>query len=348
MDHKKIRISFFIILLIIAVVGVGLLFLPYMGPLIFAAILAVVFQPLYTQLLRHAFFKRRPSLASILVVLTVTVIIILPLSILTLLLITETSDLYTKVASNSDIYKIISDVQVYILGKVGNFPIDLGAAVKEGTKNLFSFIVKHIGSLFADVMGLIFSFFLTLFALYYLIKDGHKLNDILVNFSPLTIKDDKQIVDSLKIAFNSVIKGTILIALLQGLLEGIGLFIFGVPNPVLFGFMAVIASVIPMLGTIVITIPATIYLLLTGHTVAAVGILLWGVLLVGLIDNFVRPKLIENDTNLHPLLIFISIIGGLKLFGVLGFIFGPILLSLLFALLDIYKKTFKIYIEEGR
>jgi len=348
MDHKKIRISFFIILLIIAVVGVGLLFLPYMGPLIFAAILAVVFQPLYTQLLRHAFFKRRPSLASILVVLTVTVIIILPLSILTLLLITETSDLYTKVASNSDIYKIISDVQVYILGKVGNFPIDLGAAVKDYTKNLFSFIVKHIGSLFADVMGLIFSFFLTLFALYYLIKDGHKLNDILVNFSPLTIKDDKQIVDSLKIAFNSVIKGTILIALLQGLLEGIGLFIFGVPNPVLFGFMAVIASVIPMLGTIVITIPATIYLLLTGHTVAAVGILLWGVLLVGLIDNFVRPKLIENDTNLHPLLIFISIIGGLKLFGVLGFIFGPILLSLLFALLDIYKKTFKIYIEEGR
>jgi predicted PurR-regulated permease PerM len=134
---------------------------------------------------------------------------------------------------------------------------------------------------------------------------------------------------------------------MQGILEGIGLFVFGVPNPVLLGTITVIGALVPMLGTVIVTVPATIYLIATGHIVAATGFLLWGLLIVGLVDNFVRPKVLERETKLHPLLLLLSVLGGINFFGALGFILGPILLSLLFTLLEMYKKDFKKYISKS-
>jgi len=184
-----------------------------------------------------------------------------------------------------------------------------------------------------------------LFALYYLLKDGKKLTKAVITYSPLADKYDKQILEKLSIAVNSVIKGSLLISIIQGILAGIGFWIFGVPNPALLGAATVIASLIPAVGTAVIILPACFYLFLTSHFLAGIGLLLWGLLLVGLIDNFLRPKLIEKDIHLHPFLILLSVIGGISLFGAFGFILGPLVLSLLFALLDIYKEEFKDYIE---
>lgn len=341
MTNKNIQSGFFISLLIAALLFVGYIFLPYLDTLVFASILAVVFHPLYVKLRRRPFFKNSPGIASSVMVLLVTSIIIIPLIILMLLCITEATNLYVKATNNPNFYTPIAEAQVYFVRKLGSFPIDLGAALKDYTKNLFSFLVTHVGFIVGNTMNLIFSFFLTLFALYYLIKDGEKLHDKFIGYTPLAASDDERIAKKLVIAFNSVIKGTILIALLQGVLEGVGLFIFGMPNPILLGAVTVITAVIPVVGTMIITIPASIYLFTVGQPVSAIGLFLWGALIVGLIDNLVRPKLIERDTNLHPLLVFISVIGGLNVFGALGFIFGPILLSLLVALLNIYKQGLK-------
>ena len=116
----------------------------------------------------------------------------------------------------------------------------------------------------------------------------------------------------------------------------LGLAIFAVPSPALWGMVAVVASLIPAIGAGVIILPAAIYLFIASGPIFGLGILLWGALIVGLIDNLLRPKLIERGIHIHPLLILFSVLGGIGFFGVTGFLLGPLILSLLFALLDIY------------
>ena len=137
-------------------------------------------------------------------------------------------------------------------------------------------------------------------------------------------------------AIGSVVKGNFTIAFIQGFLTTIGFTIFAVPNAILWGTAAAIASLIPSVGTSLVFAPAVILLFINGEVFSSVGLLLWGALAVGLIDNFLGPKFIGRGMKLHPLLILFSVFGGLALFGLIGFILGPIILSLLFALLHIY------------
>jgi len=127
-----------------------------------------------------------------------------------------------------------------------------------------------------------------------------------------------------------------MIAIIQGLLSGAGFFIFGVPNPALWGIIAAICALVPGFGTSLVLVPAIIYLFFAGTGAAAIGLALWGALLVGLVDNFLSPILMQRGINIHPLFILFSIIGGLAFFGPSGFIMGPLFLSLLFTLFDIY------------
>jgi predicted PurR-regulated permease PerM len=135
-----------------------------------------------------------------------------------------------------------------------------------------------------------------------------------------------------------VIKGSLLIALIQGMVSGTGFAIFGVPNPVLLGSVAIIAALIPNVGTAVVLTPAILYLYLTDQVWQSAGLLIWGITAVGLIDNLLGPTLIGRSSKIHPLLILLAVLGGLAFFGPLGFILGPLVISLLFAVLDIYER----------
>jgi predicted PurR-regulated permease PerM len=135
--------------------------------------------------------------------------------------------------------------------------------------------------------------------------------------------------------------GTLFIALIQGLLAGVGFWIFGLPQPALWGTLTIITALVPVVGTALIWLPASIYLFSTGVTGMALGLFLWGAILVGSIDNFLRPKLIERYMKVHPFFILISVLGGLSLFGPLGFLLGPLVLSLILALLEIYPEFLK-------
>ena len=178
--------------------------------------------------------------------------------------------------------------------------------------------------------------FIFLIALYYLFKDGHKLKTAVVALSPLQDIHDETIFDKLVLAINSVIKGSLAVAFIQGILTAVGLAIFGVPNAVLWSSVAAITALIPGIGTALVLLPAILYLYFSGQTLFAVGLLLWGMTAVGLVDNFLGPKLVERGMRLHPFLILLSILGGISFFGPLGFLLGPLVLSLLFALLEIY------------
>ncbi len=172
-----------------------------------------------------------------------------------------------------------------------------------------------------------------------------EFKEVLKDISPISSDHEDKLIDRIVAAVNGVVKGSFLVALAQGAIATIGFLIFGVPEPFLWGLFTVVAALVPTVGTALSLVPAIIYLLITGNTPQAIGLIIWGAAAVGLVDNFLGPKLIGTSTKLHPVLVLLSIIGGLQFFGILGFLIGPILLAIFVALTDMYRKDFKEYLS---
>jgi predicted PurR-regulated permease PerM len=198
-----------------------------------------------------------------------------------------------------------------------------------------NFLLNNLGSIFFNLAQIISELFVFLFAFFYLLRDGEKIKQAIIKLSPLNKEDDEIIIEKISGAINSVIKGSLLVALIQGALLAVGLFIFSVPNPVLWGAVSAIGALIPMVGTTIVILPAALYLYLNGQVLAALGVLLWGTVFVGLAENLIRPPLVGRGMSLHPLLVLLSVLGGLSFFGPFGLIFGPLVATLFVVLIDI-------------
>lgn len=348
MDYKKIQTYFFLAILLIVLAVNLTIFSPYLYAMVLALIFAVILHPIYVKMLKTRFFKKTPSLTAFVVLFFLILLIITPLLTLGILLVKEATALYFDLTSTGMIDFLIERFQNFANQHFPNANINIAENFNESFNQFLKYLINNLGAVFSNVFGLAFSFFIMLFGVYYLLKDGKKFRNALVVFSPLADRYDKQIITKLSQAVNSVVKGTLLIAIIQGTLAGAGFLIFGVPNAILLGSVTIITALIPAIGTAATIIPAIIYLFMTGSTLSAIGLLLWGSLLVGLIDNFLRPKLLAKDIHLHPMLILLSAVGGIVIFGAMGFFIGPLMLSLLFALLDIYQEEFHDYISNGR
>jgi len=158
--------------------------------------------------------------------------------------------------------------------------------------------------------------------------------------SPLPDKDDEKIFKRLAQSIRSVATGTILIALLQGVLTAVGLSIFGFDRAILWGAVAFFGALIPSVGTSIVWVPAILYSVFQGDFLVAIGASIWGVLAVGLIDNLLGPYLMSRGNNLHPFIILIAVLGGISLFGPIGLIVGPVIVTLFRVLLEIYGSYF--------
>jgi predicted PurR-regulated permease PerM len=183
--------------------------------------------------------------------------------------------------------------------------------------------------------------------MFYFMRDGAYIKRKFVSWSPLLDKYDEYITSTLKRAILSVFGGTVVVAVIQGILTGIGFLIFDIPAPAVWGAVAAIAAFIPGIGTSLVIVPGIIYLLIAGNTTYAIGLAIWGIVAVGLIDNILGPHLVNKGVHIHPFLILVSVLGGLSTFGPIGFILGPLVLALLFALLEVYRTSFTD-ISEGR
>ena len=197
-----------------------------------------------------------------------------------------------------------------------------------------------MAALAKGVVGIVFDLVIVLFICFFLLIDGEKFLKEIKLLSPLEVSHHERIVHQLEKTLKATLKGSIIVALAQGLLGGLGFWIFDIPMAAFWGVCMVFSSVIPLVGTALIWIPAALYLALTSSFWMAIGLALWGTLIISGADNVLRPMLLKGEAHLHPLLTFLSILGGLIYFGFLGFILGPIVLSFLMTLFEIYKKEF--------
>lgn len=333
--HRFSSYNFLLATLTVSCTVVYFVAKPFLSPLILAAVFAYLFQPIYKNFIR--FFKESESLAAFITTLIIIILIMIPLIFLGIRIFKESSQLYQSLTIQSEgspsesIETIIEKIFSFFLIPQ-NLKLNLGQYAKQGVEIL----VQKLGAVFSGLAKTLFNIFVFLIAFYYFLKDGHKLKNYLITLSPLDDKDDELIVSRLKQSVSAAIKGNLTIGLIQGILTGIGFAIFGVPNAVLWGGVAAITALLPGIGTALVIIPAIAFLFLIGNIFNGIGLIIWGVIAVGLIDNFLGPKLIGRGMQLHPLIVFISVIGGISLFGPLGFLLGPLSMSVCVALIDIY------------
>lgn len=339
MQNSRNHHLFLLICLSASIVFAFFIVQPFLVALIMAGVFAFLFQPLYLRMVHGT--KGRHSLSAFLITIIAIVLVVMPIIFLGTIVLKEATSLYQNLSSGDS--NIIKKVENMIVGAQSAFPLlknvelDFGRYASQGLEAL----AQNIGAIFSSFAKIILNSFVFLTAFYFFLKDGKQFSKYLILLSPLDDKDDLFIISRLKTAVQATVKGSLTIGFIQGVLTGLGFAIFGVPNPVLWGSVAAIAALIPGVGTALIIIPSVIYLFVSGQTYSGIGLGVWGTLAVGMIDNFLSPKLVGRGMQLHPLAVFVSVLGGMALFGPLGFIFGPLAISISLALMDIYASLKK-------
>ncbi len=325
MEQSRIQSAFFIGLFAVVLLLNFLIFRAYFAVLFIALTLAVIFYPIYKSLFKS--FKSE-RIAALFTTLLVFLIVLLPLVFFSQKIFFESKDLYNALSSGD------SSFLNTIISKAKGLDPSIVQSLRDYAKNAASSVFQNSAHVFTGVAKLIFTFVLMLTSLYFFLKDGERLRDGLLDLSPLPKEVDQKIIEKMGNAINSIIRGQLLVAVCQGLIAIAGLAMFGVPNPVLWGSLVIIAALIPSVGTAIVMIPAIAYLYLTGHVFASAGLAVWSATAIGLLDNFLGPVLINRGLKIHPFIVLLAVIGGIGYFGPVGFVLGPLILTLLIALFE--------------
>jgi predicted PurR-regulated permease PerM len=331
--------QFFFILLGLSFVLVFLIFRPFLTTLIIAIVFSTILYPLYHLIQRP--FGTWKSIPAILTIVILLLIIIAPTGFLISRIVTESTQAYTTIGSElSKPDSFIHQTESAIQRAIPSFNIDVDSIIKP----LLQTLTNKAGSIFATTISTIINTVIFFIAMFFLLKNGQEIKRWLIDISPLPNIYDGVIIQRLAATMNSVVRGSICVAIIQGIVAGLGFIVFGMPNPTLLGFLTAIASLIPGIGTPIVTLPSAIFLYLSGHPIAGIGMAIWGIIAVSLIDNIVGPQIIGSGkgVNIHSFLILISVLGGLTFFGPWGFILGPVTLSFFLALLDVFSEYIAI------
>jgi len=336
MQAKIIEKYFFFGLLLATLIFAFLIFRPFWIVLVLGASFSIVLYPIYAWLNKRKF----PNwLAALLTLFFFIVVLCLPLFGIGSVVFNQSQNLYHSVVNNN------GNAGPF-LGLIGNkinqiLPQGVFFDINEKVSSFISFLTNNVANIFSATVSALFSFILLLLAIFYFLKDGEEWKKALLQLSPLSNIDDQKILHRLAQTINGVIKGYLFIAFVQGTLMGIGLAIFHVPNPAIWGVIAGIASMIPPFGTAIVSVPAVIFLFATGHTGLSVGLLIWATLIVGTCDNFLTPYVVGHKINIPPFLILFSVLGGIALLGPIGILIGPLTVSMLYTLTEIYQNEFQ-------
>lgn len=307
---------------------------PFLSALALSAVIVTICYPLYDRLLRITPRHNR-TIASLLSTLLVLLVIILPLFMISSLVIREVINLYQDIETGQiSIESTIVTFQSYAQTISPGFEINLEEQLAEGLK----WATGRTWDLFTGTVSLIFLLLISLIGTFYFFRDGRQFLDVLIKASPLPNRDDHYIFNRLARAVRAVATGTILTAMIQGTLVAVGFSLFGVERAILWGSIASVSALMPGIGTTIITVPGVIYLLIVGEPANAIGLLIWSMLIVGMVDNLIAPYLIGRGNNLHPFIVLIAVLGGVLWLGPLGFVIGPVVVTFFLVLLEIYHQ----------
>ena len=335
---RRTEYNFFVVLVAGLTLAMAAVLWPFSGPVFWGAVLALLFEPLYRRILGRVPTRSTPAaLATVLIIL---VIVILPVALVAVTLAQEVTGLFQRVKSGQvDFGRYFEQIVVALpswatglmdrvgLGDVGALQQKLIAAITTRGQAMAGRAVDF-GQ---DALDLIVGFCVAMYLLFFLLRDGREVSRKVMEAIPVAPRHKGVLIDKFTTVIRATVKGNVLIAAAQGALGGLAFWVLGVHGAILWAVMMAFLSLLPAIGAALIWAPVALYLLAIGKVWQGVALIAWGVFVIGLIDNLLRPALVGRDTQLPDYVVLITTLGGLALFGLNGFVIGPVIAAMFIA-----------------
>ncbi|MDQ1813531.1 AI-2E family transporter [Massilia sp. CCM 9210] len=352
MHQYTLQQKSFLLLLALVTIGFGWILAPYAGAIFWGVVLAILFAPLNRWLLKKT--NHKPNLAALLTLLSIVVMVILPLSLIAVSLVDQAATVYEMVRSGdltvgSYFKKIMAALPQWAVNLLERFDLTtlskLQQKMTEGASQVSQTVARqaiHVGSYTFDLMV---SMCIMLYLLYFLLRDGQALAARIKSAVPLSRKYKQRLFSNFTAVTRATVKGNILVAVAQGALGGLIFWFLDVQAPVLWAVVMAFLSLLPAIGAALVWAPVAVYFLVTGSIWEGVVLSVFGVVVIGLVDNILRPILVGKDTKMPDYVVLLSTVGGMALFGLNGFVIGPVVAALFIAAWDLFASASEFHTD---
>ncbi len=351
-DHKpsQMVLKYFLLLFVLSILLMGRLLWPFLSILVLSFLLAEIFQPVYNLLTR----KFSPAFSSLTTCILIVILVFVPLMVFVGALSKEAFNLYQmgRTANLGVTLKTMLHENPYLvrfqdllkgLG-LSLDPMEASRMLSNISSKVGLFLFNQASSWAANVMVFLFDFFIMILTIYFLLIDQEKLINFFLRLSPLPDNQEKQLIDKFKEITGAVLIGNGICGLIQGALGGAAMVLVGFDKPILWGGIMTILAFLPIFGIGLVLIPAALILFIQGDAGMALGMMIFYAALSFLVEYMLKPKLVSRQVKMHTLLVFLAIMGGLSLFGFLGIIYGPLIVSAFLTMTEIYLLNYDQYV----
>lgn len=353
---KNMIFWFFLALFLISAFLLGQLLLPFFPILIMASVVTLAFHPIYRFI--NAGNKIKPSIAAFLTCVFIFFILFIPIVFFSGLLSREAYELYLmgksamvggqvkSLLESSRVLNALDRMNMLLANIHMELTLeDLNTGIMNLGKIIGKALFDHLAAISSNILHFIVNFIFMLLVVFFLLMDGVKLLAFINDLSPLPKEQDEMLITKFRDMAKAILIGNGLSGLLQGVAGGLMFALFGLKSPFLWGVVTGLLSFLPIIGILAVFLPAAAYLFLSGREFAAVFFIVIYAALSGSVEYIFKPKIVGDQVKMHTLLVFLAIIGGLKLFGILGIIYGPLIVTAFLTLVDIYRANYQTLVE---
>ncbi|WP_184148850.1 AI-2E family transporter [Sphingobium lignivorans] len=334
----RVEDGFFLGLVLLVTVAFALLIEPFFVAILWGVIAAILFTPVYHRLL--AAFPRRPNTSAAITLVLIVAMVIVPAILLSMALIQEATLFYGRIQSGeidfamlfSRLRDNLPDWAVGVLERLGFADFEAARArLNAGIADILRVLAAQAVVIGQGAFSFLIALSVMLYLTFFLLRDGDDLSRRLMNSTPLRLAQREALLKQFVLVIRATIKGSIVVAILQGLIGGLVFWVLGVEGALLWGVLMGFFSLLPAIGTGLVWVPVSIYLFVSGAIVKSIILVLCGLFVIGLVDNLLRPILVGRDTRLPDYVVLISTLGGIELFGFSGVVIGPVIAALFIA-----------------
>lgn len=336
----------FLLLIVAVSLAFGWILWPFHGAVLWAIVFAILFMPLCRRLTRS--MQQRRTLAAVATVLIVVLLVILPLALVTVSLLREATGVYERIQSGGLSFgqffqQVLAALPAWATSLLDRFGLtNFGDVLERFSSGLLQgsqFIAARAISIGQNTFEFIINLFLMLYLLFFLLRDGEALVRRLTAAIPLREAQKQALFSKFAVVIRATVKGNIVVAIVQGSLGGLIFWVLGIHAPLLWGVLMAFLSLLPAVGAAVVWLPVAVYLLATGNVWDGVILIAFGMFVIGLVDNVLRPILVGGDTKMPDYVVLISTLGGIAVFGLNGFVIGPVIAAMFIASWDLFAAS---------
>jgi predicted PurR-regulated permease PerM len=350
MNHPELQQKTFLFLLVLVSLAFGWILLPFYGAVFWGTVLAILFAPFYRRLLAR--MHQRPNMAALTTLLLCLLIVILPLTLITMAMLQEGVGVFEKIRSGQinfgtyfqQVVAALPQWLVRLLDRLDLLDINsLQQRLSAGAVQASQYVATQAINITQNTFEFVINFGIMLYLLFFLLRDGARLAARIRDAIPMSAGHKRHLFKKFTTVIRATVKGNVAVAAAQGALGGLIFWFLGIQGALLWAVLMGFLSLLPAVGAAVVWLPVAIYFLVTGAIWQGVTLIAFGVLVIGLVDNLLRPILVGKDTQMPDYVVLISTLGGMALFGLNGFVIGPAVAALFIACWDLFSSTPEVH-----